>query len=523
MKKTVKVNIGGFSYNIDEDAYNALRVYLDDIKVRLGNGNEAAETIKDIEERISELISTKITEDGVVNLQLVEEIIAQIGKPEDISGNAEFTQKPSGNKTLRRLYRNPDGAIVGGVCSGLSEYFAVDPIVFRLLFVLLFFLKGFGLILYLVLWIATPKAVTPKQKLEMKGEPVTFSNIEKTLKDEMNSVSSNLKNAEPKNFFEKLMSFIGQIALFCLKALLVFFKVLAIMIGVIIIASMLFVFLVLIGVFFFGSFMMSWFAPEIGGFSLNEFITSMFDISSSIWVTVPIFLIIAIPVVALIYGGVRIIFRFKARDGLIGIIAAVIWIASVVTLALTVFFQARSLTIRESVVNTISLNEVASVKEKVIVLKSYNLNPDSLNKASDVQYNFFDMKLTTLNGKKTISGKPELIIEKSDEEFANITMIKKARGGNKVLAKQNASEIIYNYSIKDSIVTLDPIFTMPDNTKWKNQDITLVMNLPEGYSIYLDSTLMDILDYNQPFSNYWPDEMLGKTWTMTKNGLREKR
>ncbi|HPV57150.1 MAG TPA: hypothetical protein PKW61_08495, partial [Tenuifilaceae bacterium] len=230
-----------------------------------------------------------------------------------------------------------------------------------------------------------------------------------------------------------------------------------------------------------------------------------------------------IPVVALIYGGVRIIFRFKARDGLIGIIAAVIWIASVVTLALTVFFQARSLTIRESVVNTISLNEVAPVKEKVIVLKSYNLNPDSLNKASDVQYNFFDMKLTTLNGKKTISGKPELIIEKSDEEFANITMIKKARGGSKVLAKQNASEIIYNYSIKDSIVTLDPIFTMPDNTKWKNQDITLVMNLPEGYSIYLDSTLMDILDYNQPFSNYWPDEMLGKTWTMTKNGLREKR
>lgn len=523
MKKTVKVNIGGFSYNIDEDAYNALRVYLDDIKVRLGNGNEAAETIKDIEERISELISTKISTDGVVSLLLVEEIIAQIGKPEDIGGNAAFNQKTSGNKTLRRLYRNPEGAIVGGVCSGLSEYFAVDPIVFRLLFVLLFFLKGFGLLLYLVLWIATPKAVTPKQKLEMKGEPVTFSNIEKTLKDEMNAVSNNLKNAEPKNFLEKLMSFIGQIALFCLKALLIFFKVLAIIIGVIIIATMLFVFLVLIGVFFFGSFMMSWFAPEIGGFSLNEFITSMFDISSSIWVTVPIFLIIAIPVVALIYGGVRIIFRFKARDGLIGIIAAVIWVASVVTLALTVFFQARSLTIRESVVNTISLNEVAPVKEKVIVLKSYNLNPDSLNKASDVQYNFFDMKLTTLNGKKTISGKPELIIEKSDEDFANITMIKKARGGSKILAKQNASEIIYNYSIKDSIVTLDPIFTMPDNTKWKNQDITLVMNLPEGYSIYLDSTLMDILDYNQPFSNYWPDEMLGKTWTMTKNGLREKR
>ena len=105
MKKTVKVNIGGFSYNIDEDAYNALRVYLDDIKVRLGNGNEAAETIKDIEERISELISTKITEDGVVNLQLVEEIIAQI------SVNPFLFPYTSKVKNLRRCVVSPQTTI----------------------------------------------------------------------------------------------------------------------------------------------------------------------------------------------------------------------------------------------------------------------------------------------------------------------------------------------------------------------------------------------------------------------------
>lgn len=523
MKKTVKANIGGFSYNIDEDAYNILNNYLNELKIRLGNESEANETLNDIEERISELFATKLGQQEVVSIQMVEEVINQLGNPEEISGNTTYTQKPRDGKQHKRLYRNPEGSIIGGVCSGLAEYFSVDPIVIRLIFVVLLFLKGFGLLLYLVLWIATHKALTPKQKLEMKGEPVTLSNIEKNITEEINMVASNIKKADPKNFIEKFMSFIGQIAYWVLRALLIVFKVFAITIGVIIITTMLFVFLILIGVLFFGSFVFSWFAPEIGGFSLSEFITSMFDISSSIWVTAPIFLILAIPVVALIYAGFRIIFRFKARDGAIGIIAAVVWVAAVVTLALTVFFQARSLTIRENVTNTISLTEIAPSLDKRIVLKSFDFDNDSLAKRSDAHYVFFDLTLTTLNGKKTISGKPELVIERSKDETPNITIIKKARGGSKILAKQSASEIIYNYTIQDSILILDPIYTLPENTKWKNQDITLILNLPEGSSIYLDSSLVDMLDYNQPYSNYWPDEMVGKTWTMTKNGLREKR
>lgn len=521
MKKTVKVNIGGFSYNIDEDAYNTLKIYLDDITARLGSGNDAKETIKDIEDRISELFAEKVGANEVVSIQIVENVINQLGNPEEISGNNEYTPKNRERRPLRRLYRNSEGSIFGGVCSGLAEYFAVDPIVIRLLMVGLLFLKGFGLVLYLVLWIATPMARTPKQKLEMKGEPVTFSNIEKNLREEIKTTSDNLKNSEPRSFIEKLMSFIGQVAYWILKTLLILFKVIAIATGIAIAATMLFVFLVLIGVLFFSSYMVNWFVPEIGGFSLSEFVTSMFDISSSIWVTVPTFLIIAIPVVALIYAGIRIIFRFKARDGLIGIIAAVIWVAAVVMLALTVFFQFKSLTIRESVVNNIAVS--TSNKENSFALKSFNFDRDSIVKNSDSHYVFFDFTISSINGKKLISAKPELIIEKSNDESPNITIVKKARGANKILAKQNASDIIYNYTIQDTAITLDPIFTLPENTKWKNQDIVIVLNLPEGTSVYLDSTILDLLDYNQPYCNYWPDEMVGKTWTMTKNGLREKR
>jgi len=523
MKKTVKVNIGGFSYNIDEDAYSKLNNYIEELKSRLGSGNEAIETLNDIEERISELFAMKMGQQNVVTIEMVNEVINQLGNPDEITGNSNQDQKPRGGKQQKRLYRNPENSIIGGVCSGLSEYFSVDPIVIRLVFVLLLFAKGFGLILYIVLWIATPRAITPRQKLEMKGEPITFSNIEKNIKEELHTVSNNVAKANPKNFFEKVLSIIGQITLGFLKVLLVIIKVIAIIIGVTIVLSMIFAFLAVIGALFFGQFMLNWISPELGGFSLNEFITSMFDLSSSLWVTVPVFLILIIPVIALIYGGLRIIFRFKARDGAIGIAAAVIWVASVVALAITVFLQARSLTIRESVVNTITLNEVSQAKESKIILKSYDLSNDSTAISTNVRYGFFDLSFSSQNGKKSITGKPELIIEKSDDSTANITLIKKARGGSKILAKQNASEIIYNYTIKDSIVTLDPVFTLPENCKWKNQDISLVLNLPEGCSVYIDSTLTDLLDYNQPYCNYWPDEMVGKTWTMTKNGLRVKR
>lgn len=521
MKKTVKVNIGGFSYNIDEDAYNILNSYIEELKIKLGGGNEAAEILSDIEERISELIATKLGKQESVSKQAVEEVISQLGRPEEISGSYTNTQKVREGKVPKRLYRNPDGSIIAGVCSGLGEYFAVDPIVIRLIFIILLLLKGVGLLLYLVLWIATPRAVTPKQKLEMKGNPVTLSNIEKNITEEINMVAGNIRKSNPKNFIEKFLNFIGQIAYWILKALLVIVKVFAIVIGVILIVTMLFAFLTIVGVIFFSSQVFSWFNPEIGNFSIGEFITSMFDISSSIWVTIPIFLILAIPILALVYAGFRILFRFKARDGVIGITAAVVWVAAIVALAFTVFFQARSLTINSTVKNSVELSAAGS-KSKTIYLKLFNHNEGS-TREDGFGYVFFDYSLLNVNGEKIIAGKPDLVIDKSSNDLPVLEIVKKARGGSQANASENASVIIYNYTVQDSLLVLNSRFTIPQDVKWKSQDVALRLMLPEGYSVHLDSSSVELLSYNQPFSNFWPDEMVGKTWTMTRNGLREAR
>jgi len=86
------------------------------------------------------------------------------------------------DKGVKKLFRNSEDRVLGGVSSGIAAYFGTDPTVIRLLFVLSIFLGGAGIILYIILWIITPEARTITEKMQMQGEPVTLSNIETNIK-----------------------------------------------------------------------------------------------------------------------------------------------------------------------------------------------------------------------------------------------------------------------------------------------------------------------------------------------------
>jgi len=519
MNTTVNVSIGGYSFTLEENAYNTLQEYLNTVKVKLGNNRAAQETVNDIEFRIAELLSEKITLGQVVTNDMVTPIIEQIGKPEDIGDNNGST----GNKQYRpkRLYRNPDDSIIAGVCGGLAAYFRVDPLVFRILFIALLFVKGFGLLLYILLWIAMPKAKTPFQKMEMMGNAENIEEIGRRVRKEISQANDNLKKSKTGNTFNKLINLFGQVMLYLLKALLVIVKVISITIGVLLIVSMLMIFIALVGAVFFASYSPD-FSGVIGGvgMTLNEIIAAVLDISSSYWITVPLFLTLAIPIVALIYAGIRILFRFKAKDGTIGIIAAVVWAAAVVTLSLTFFFQMRGLSFSEKMVKEMEVSPVKS-NSKIVSCKSYNYLTESTSVEEKVQ--IFDWKIVTLKGKHQLAGSPTLIIEKSFEAKPKFEVIRKARGVNSYTAENNAKDIIYSITLSDTLAILDPLYIIPEKTKWKNQSVTVKLYLPEGYGVYLDETLIDILEKYQPYSSYWPDEMVGKTWIMTANGLRIAR
>ncbi|MFD0779522.1 PspC domain-containing protein [Flavobacterium myungsuense] len=196
MNKTVNINLGGMFFHIDEDAYQKLTRYFEAIKRSLSSANGQDEIIKDIELRIAELITEKHSNDKhVINLKVLDEIIAVMGQPEDYridldEDEPQKTDFTSTNKVSKKLYRDKDKGSIAGVCTGLGHYFGIEAVWIKIAFLLLAS-TSFGFIAYIILWIVMPVAVTTSEKLEMTGEPITISNIEKKLEKNMKPFQKN--------------------------------------------------------------------------------------------------------------------------------------------------------------------------------------------------------------------------------------------------------------------------------------------------------------------------------------------
>jgi phage shock protein PspC (stress-responsive transcriptional regulator) len=196
MKKTLTINLGGLVYHIDEDAYMLLNDYLERIKNGISGLEGNKEIYEDIENRIAELISNRLRASRqVVTILDINIVIGIMGEPEDISGNDNTKKSNLKDKNFRRIYRDPDSRIIGGVCSGLAIYWNLDPSIVRVVFVILTIFGMAGLIIYLILWIVLPEAQTAAQKIEMRGENVTISSIIDFFKDEFENVKKNFKKS----------------------------------------------------------------------------------------------------------------------------------------------------------------------------------------------------------------------------------------------------------------------------------------------------------------------------------------
>jgi phage shock protein PspC (stress-responsive transcriptional regulator) len=206
MKKTFDININGNVFQIEVDAYEVLQKYMANLKNYFGKDEEGKEIISDIESRIAEIFTEKINEENqVVTLHWVNEVVDTMGTPENFNEEQIDEEPLAGQKKRKRkLYRDPEQTILGGVCGGLAAYFNMDPVVIRLIVVLLALVtSGAGLLAYFILWIIVPKAVTTTQCLEMKGEDVTVKNIEKFIKDEVNAVKESYNKFRKSNYFSK--------------------------------------------------------------------------------------------------------------------------------------------------------------------------------------------------------------------------------------------------------------------------------------------------------------------------------
>ena len=190
MKKTININIAGIIFHIEEDAFELLNNYLNEVKSQFSDPNERDEIVNDIEARIAELLTERQKQESknVVSIIDVEFIQATMGSPNQFNEDFEESDNTSTHtteqtKTKKRLFRLKEDGKIEGVCEGLGAYFNIDPAILRVLFILSIFFGGTGLIAYIIMVIAVPEAKTVADKLRTKGEDATVENIKNHFED----------------------------------------------------------------------------------------------------------------------------------------------------------------------------------------------------------------------------------------------------------------------------------------------------------------------------------------------------
>ena len=185
MKKTLNVAIGGCSFTIDDDAYKTLEEYLDSFKAGLDNSSSSNEVMDELEMRIADLLKEKIGKREVIDKNMVNAVLNQIGpistrtvrSEESTSQQNEQQYRPGNQETVRKFYRDAEGKKIAGVCSGLALYLNIDVTLVRIIFLVAFLCGSAGFWIYIVLWIVAPEARTAAEKCELRGIPATAENI----------------------------------------------------------------------------------------------------------------------------------------------------------------------------------------------------------------------------------------------------------------------------------------------------------------------------------------------------------
>jgi phage shock protein PspC (stress-responsive transcriptional regulator) len=519
MKKALKINLGGQIFHIDEDAYEKLKIYLETISSHFSNIEESKEILNDIESRIAEIFNEKRKDsERVVSIEDVREVIEIMGKPEEIVDEQEIGSKESwtDSRQRRRLYRDPDNGVIGGVTAGLSAYFNIDLLALRILFVVLLLIGGgTPFFIYLVLWIAVPKATTAAEKLEMKGEKVNVSNLEKKIREEYEGVRENFKKArssetgqKTENLFNEFFRILGVVLLAILKIIVALIAIGFIVAGFSIIISMIGFAFLGAGSLPFGFFHMFDFDP--GLFPLH-----LIDPVNMVFIAVSAILVILIPILAITYGLFKALFRFRARDKGLGVASLVIWVIALFALITFSMVEADHFSRENEISQNISLN---SMPGDTLYL---SMNPFKISQMPEGDKIELDDTWYMFGDDEYFYGNIQVEVRKSRNEEFDISIERSSRGSDWGEAAELAGDIEYNYDIDGSSLELDPYFSAEAEDNFRLQKLMITISVPEDKAIHFHKNTADYLsdvDTEKYISSY---RMAGKTWIMEENGLVE--
>ncbi len=509
MKKTFDINICGIIFHIDEDAYERLNAYMLSLKKHFSSDPGSDEIIADIEARIAELMQEKITDSKqVVNLVDISNIIEQMGSPDQISSeeDEDIHEKPY-EPTSKRMYRDLDNKLLGGVAAGLAAYFKTDPVWFRLGFVVMLFF-GLGFLLYPILWLVIPAARTTAEKLEMRGKRVTIDNIEASFRNEFQQIGENLgginsDNQELKNFFDKALAVGGAILTTIWKGVILIFKAFKIIIGLI---------LMILGISLIIGLIVGMFGPNIGVFpndneyiyfSLPSFLKMIYGTGGAYFLALLSgIIILIIPIIALIWSGLRLMTRKKLPSDFLGLPMLYIWLAAALSGIIL------------GIMAGVSFNDSAST-----VLHEENFKPEStilyvtsgktISPCANGEDILFasDYDRICQQGEDLIIGSPRIKYNVSPDSLVHIKYSGRSDGKSHLHALKIAESIKYNMLVTGNTIELSDYFRVPEKFHWRDQSLRINILVPEGIKVITDQSISHMF-----LNRHYRNRSLDKDW-----------
>lgn len=507
MNKTVSINLGGFFFHIDEDAYQKLNRYFDAIKRSLSpDGKE--EIMSDIEGRISELLSEKLmSEKQVVGIKEIDEVIAVMGQPEDYKIDEDGSENKqqtyyTPNYDLpptRKFYRDGDRNIIAGVCAGVAHYFRIDPLWIRIIFVITLFISfGTTLFVYILLWILIPKAITTTEKLEMTGEPINISNIEKKVKEEIDNISSKLHNvdydrlgANAKSGAEKIGSGIGNVFMAIFKGIAKVLGALITVTAAVALGSLIITFFVML------------FTSGLNDAPFFDYANWLNHTDAPTWVVALLgLLVFGIPVFFLFLLGLKILVEnMRPVGNITKYTFLAIWLVAIAFSIYLSVKEAHEFANDGKVMKTEQIN-LAPNKDTLYIKFRYN---DYFTKS--VEHNTpYRITEDSIGNEIIYSNEVELHFMKTDEKAPYLQVEKFSHGNSISEAKKRAEKINYKYELQGNKLTLDNYFTADTESKFRRQRVKIYIYLPEGTFVHADRSVSHFhrSEYNEldiPYSD----------------------
>jgi phage shock protein PspC (stress-responsive transcriptional regulator) len=518
MNKTVNINLANILFHIDEKAFNKLQRYLESIKRSFSGTAGSDEIIADIEARIAELFQEKMENDRqVITLKEVDEVINIMGQPEDYMVDEDiFEDEPKrtteSRPKVKKLYRDTDNKYIGGVCAGLEHYLGIDVLWIRLAFILLGVFTGFGFIAYILLWILVPEAVTTSQKLDMRGEPVNISNIEKKVKEGFEDVAEKVKSVDyekvghrvksgGKTFFDTL----GDIIMFFFKVFGKFIGILLIIIGAATLIG-LFIGLMTVGILD---------IVHIPGVDFYDVVNST---AAPVWlVSLLAFFAVGIPFFFLLYLGLKILVTNLKSIGNIAKFSLLgLWLLSIIGLSVLGIQQASA----HAFSGTTTVKEDLNFPQGLDTLRIRLNSSDLLDVQENVGINGMRVAYNENGDKILFANDVRFDIKKSEDSLAHIRIRKDADGNSFVNAKERAGKIDYNYSIDGNTLLLDNFHSTSVKNKVRDQEVRVTVFIPSNSVITFDESAKQHIGRTTRYDkDIYRSDIVDYQWLMKDNGV----